>query len=696
MSEAFFTAQALAGAAGMPTTSLRVRARLEFFLPDAVEKSTGKGHLYPFSVLPLATQADLISRAVPGWVLTESGKGRPETPDETALRCAPRGAASVPAVKAAQPAPARVAAKPSAALVARDWQRECANARAVLVREVLYLSKYEKIAVSTAADRITNVILNRTADEGVTSINSMETLTRIAAKAVARKDGARLPSAQSLRRWCSIYKQHGGDSNAVAAVAALTPAAREAGDELPSWLPALLAAWQKPMKPALTTVLADLARDASLAEVPTPAQARYWLKKRLGAIAREDGRKTGNALLALQPYFKRDQSDIAPHAIWAADGHCFDAEMQHPETGGAVKPEITLIKDVGTLRIIGASMAQAESQYAILEAITAAAQSEGCLPSMFYTDNGAYRGALLTDESALGLFARYGMTHYTSIPCRPQGHGIIEAAHKILIRAARRFDSYMGKDMDPDAMHRFHRISRKDIRLLRKGAADGRVVKGKARARLPDADEVMANIRAEIDAYNDHPHRSLPKIRDASGIRRHMTPNECHAAWVVKGFEKFEVTPADLADMARPRIARRVARGTVTLGNNVYACRELAEFHGETVQVGYCTGDASRVWIYTHPDGRFICTAGFEENSQAFMPQTALDAAKAKRLAAQAKRLQAHADENAAERWAVTALAAPGTPDMDVIEALFERQKETVAVEDDMADVIELFEQKWG
>ncbi|GHU10822.1 hypothetical protein FACS1894185_3010 [Betaproteobacteria bacterium] len=530
-----------------------------------------------------------------------------------------------------------------------------------------------------------------------------------ARRAVARKDGdgaAALPSVASLRRWYAESESasvFGAEARANRGVA-LTPGVRTTSHELPAWLPLLLAAWQQPQNPSLSAALSALARQG-VTPMPTLAQARYWLNQRMGTLARESGRKTGNALLALQPYFKRDQSEIPPNLIWAADGHCFDAEMQHPDTGSAIKPEITLIKCVGTLRIVAFSLSLAESQFAILDAIHAAAQREGETPAIFFTDNGAYRGKLLTDDSTLGVFARFGISHHTSIPCRPQGHGIIEAAHKILIRAAKTFESYMGADMDRDAMQRFHRISRKELRLLKKGTPDGRVVAGAARARLPDMDEVTAAIAREIDAYNNHPHRGLPKIRAEDGARRHLTPNECHALWQQKGYEHAPVTPFDLADMARPRVQRRISRGTVNLFGNVYASRELAEFHGAQAQVGFCTGDASRVWVYTHPEGKFICVAGFEENKQAFMAQTALDAAKAKRLAAQAKRLQAHADENTAQRWAVTALERASAKDDDVIEALYLRQQQqqeeeaasaAESVDDGLCDVIEMLERRWG
>jgi putative transposase len=63
----------------------------------------------------------------------------------------------------------------------------------------------------------------------------------------------------------------------------------------------------------------------------------------------------------IKPFVRRDISQLQPNDVWTADGHTFDAEVQHPMHGRPFRPEITAIIDVATRRIIGWSVGLAES-----------------------------------------------------------------------------------------------------------------------------------------------------------------------------------------------------------------------------------------------------------------------------------------------------------------------------------------------
>ena len=51
---------------------------------------------------------------------------------------------------------------------------------------------------------------------------------------------------------------------------------------------------------------------------------------------------------------------------------------------------------------------------------------------------------------------------------------------------------------------------------------------------LPTWADFVAFCEWHVECYNNRPHRSLPKILDVAGIKRHMTPNEMWALKVGK------------------------------------------------------------------------------------------------------------------------------------------------------------------
>ena len=83
----------------------------------------------------------------------------------------------------------------------------------------------------------------------------------------------------------------------------------------------------------------------SAAERPSIHQVRRFLDK-LGTVTRERGRMGPRELKNIQPFIRRDFSHLEPNDIWTADGHCYDAEVQHPLHGRPFRPEITAILDI--------------------------------------------------------------------------------------------------------------------------------------------------------------------------------------------------------------------------------------------------------------------------------------------------------------------------------------------------------------
>lgn len=439
-----------------------------------------------------------------------------------------------------------------------------------------------------------------------------------------RKNTGRALSRRSLQRWRTEY--------AIGGEVALAPVYREPDLSIPSWAEEFLRVYQQPSNPTLT----DSYRQVfGLPSHPRAGAPSIWAVRRfvnkLTVPALEQGRRTGNAMLAVLPHRRRSTRHLWPTDIFTMDGTTFDAEVQHPHTGQPFKPEITLVLDVATRRCVGASVALAESAIATLDALRMACLVGG-IPAMLHADNGSgYCNAMWTAEGT-GLMARLGIELKHSIPGRPRGKGLMERAiGTICVSAAKRLPSYMGADADKDAAKKVFRLSR---RALRTG---GNV--------LPVWEDFRRVLLDRINEYNNTPHRGadMPRIVDAvTGRQRPMSPIEAWEDAVRQGFEATTVSESMREELFMPAEHRKVRNGIVKFFNGEYYHEDLAEYHGEVVEVRYEVWDSSRVYIYTIA-GRKICVAERDAHADPYQPASAIEAADARRKKAQLKRLEAKA-----------------------------------------------------
>ena len=442
-------------------------------------------------------------------------------------------------------------------------------------------------------------------------------LTEQLAVAFARRRGDSL-TTRTLYRWYADYLA-GGE-------AALAP--KRTAAKAPAWASEFLFHYQKPQHPTVALAHAELCRAMrQRGELPPSVHACRRLLAKMSQPEREAGRATGNVLLKLRPYQRRDTSELWPTDVYTADGTTFDAEVLHPDHGQPFKPEITAILDVATRRCVGISVALSESALTVLDALRMAC-CYGGVPALFYSDGGpGYVNRLLLDDRT-GMMTRLGITPTNAIPGRPQGKGLMERAVKTLwVRAAQGLESYTGALMDGDAAHRNFKLSRAALKA------------GK-RAVLPSWEEFKRHILARVEEYNTTPHRGLPRYRDAQGRLRHYSPEEYWQTFTARGFTPMRVPQGMEAELFMPG-ARRVTRnGWLQFYSGRYYAPELAEFHGEAVEVRYDIWDAGRVWCWTL-DGRPICEATLEGNSRPYFEQSRVEAAREKRARAQVKRLDA-------------------------------------------------------
>ncbi len=572
------------------------------------------------------------------WLLSSMPK--PTLDAVIAAQLAERGVALPEAQAPAKPSPVSGAASLAHMTEAR---RSVVEARMAFLREI------DRLAVITGTEAAIRHLVE--AAQGGTLTERLARLIPVANAKYGRGE-ARGLSRRRLYEWRSLFTQ-GGEL-------ALAPRNPQKDMAVPGWAPLFLEHYPRPQNPTLAEAHRDFSRawKARYASLPPSIHA---VRRFLDKVARPDleaGRKTGNALLKLKPYVKRNTAELLPCDVYTADGTTFDAEIQHPDTGRPFKPEIVLMLDVATRRCVGLSVALAESAAATLDALRMACLFGG-IPAMLYTDNGpGYRNALLSGPGS-GMLGRLGIEMRNSIPGRPQGKGLMErAVQTICAPASKQLVTCTHADMDGDAQKKVYKITRAQLK------AHGRS------SLLPTWDEFKRVLLARVEEYNATPHRALPMMVDeAQARRRHMSPNEYWQHCLGRVFEPVPV-PEDLRDdLFMPATMRKVQNGMVRLWNRNYFAHELANHHGDLVEVRYDVWDASYVSVWTEA-GEKICRAELDANTINYFPPSVIEAARARRQQAQLKRLEKKAQAIAPG----AELSLPEAPSAFLADVLTPRQ----------------------
>jgi len=492
----------------------------------------------------------------------------------------------------------------------KDWQRKTAEARSAIINEV------KRLAGAAGQEKAIQAVIALAANGELPE--QLQRLVNVA-NAKAGKSGTRTLSRTSIYLWMREAKQ---------GFSALAPKVHQPV-KFKGWEAPLINLYGRPQKPSLKKCLEEL--PALLPEnVSAPS---YWAAQRfLDKMSKLDlakGRMLPRELKSVRAFVRRDTSQMWPGDAYTADGHTFDAEVAHPRHGKPFRPEITSVIDIATRKSVGWSVDLAESTWAVLDALRCSVEQCG-IPSIFYVDNGSgYKNALMGDD-ATGFMARLGISITHSLPYNSQARGIIERSHQtIWVRGAKELPTYMGEPMDREAKQAAFKITRKDINAV-----------GTSRLLMPFS-EFVKWCEAKADAYNNRPHRSLPKIADpVTGRSRHQTPNEAWEAAKAQGWEPVMVEAAETADLFRPYKIGKTHRAEVRLFGNIYFNRSLEHYHGEQVRIGYDIHDGSKVWV-RDMEGRLICVAEFEANKTAYFPMSQQRAADEKRAAGRIKRAEA-------------------------------------------------------
>lgn len=339
--------------------------------------------------------------------------------------------------------------------------------------------------------------------------------------------------------------------------------------------------------------------------LPSLDRVRRALAK-LPLHIREFGRLTGSKYKGLLPYVERDWSLFKANDIWIGDGHSLKMKVAHPIHGRPFTPELTMIIDGASRKIVGWSLALSESAFAVLDALRHAISQHG-LPCIYYSDNGGGEKNILLDAEVTGILPRFSIYHATGIAGNPQGRGIIERLNKTVgKRIAQRFPTYYGADADPDSKRRMLQ-SMISLSNAKKGAVLTPLQR-KAKEKLVSWEELMVGIQEVIDWYNnEHVHS---EIRCTPAVKYERVTNPELIVYL---------SDVELRDIERPHFKRVTKRGLIEWKNHKYFHLELLNHQGKEVVVGVDIHNADFVQVRTL-DGRFICNAEFEAHKKAAFP----------------------------------------------------------------------------
>jgi putative transposase len=574
----WYSAQELAGLPNMPGTVQGIRKLAQRECWEGQRRLGSKAMEYAFAVLPKETQTALISATVVN-----------EAPQQTV-----------------EPHVIIVGRDAEKASRLNDSQSSVMTARLAFVREIERMSQ----VVSQNRAILTLVALAKSGDLS-------PYLAERVVRANDRKTEDRSLSERTLKRWLADYRAHGETG--------LAPARRQKDMSVPAWAGEFLKHYQRPQKPSVEAAYEQFKHvhgEVRSSVCPSIHAVRRWLKK-LSPSVREHGRMGPHELNALKAYNRRKADMLWPNDVWVADGHTFDAEVINPLTGQIFRPEITMVIDWATRRIVGFSVNLAESTLATLDTLRDGVSRCG-MYKVFYVDNGSgFDNAVVYEVND-----RLGGTITHSLPYNSQARGVIERPHKtILVRLAKTFDSYIGADMDKEAATKTHKLSRKQLAL------------GIAPTVVPEFSVFFAELQRALDEYNRRPHRGLPKFRDLQTLRkRNQSPMEAWKSAEAEGWEPLLADGSVVESLTRPQVERIVHRCQVQWNSGTYFLKDLDGFHGEEVRVAYDFRDASRVWVHTL-DGDLIGEALLDGNASPAMPKTMLEKAGEKRERGQLSRL---------------------------------------------------------
>lgn len=490
-----------------------------------------------------------------------------------------------------------------------DAQKAIASARILLAVEVHTLREHAGMTRTGAIDWIV---------QGSRTGNLPPRVLEAASVANARQGKRVGVGKSSLQEWYSTWLLAQGDANRLLVLLSAGHHKAVPWQQLP-WLDDFFAFYRVWQRPSVAEAYRDFEKwwcetyadnSGMLAAIPGIHTVRREMQK-VPKIVRERYRTTGSAWRSLNPFKRRDWSQMPVNAVWVGDGHCMKMQTFNPLTNNVFQAEVTFVMDAGQRFIVGWSIALSENTIAVADALRHAISQHG-VPLIYYSDNGPGETGKNLDADVVGMLPRLGIEHFTGIPGNPQGRGIIERFNKNVPReVARQFESYCHKGADEETVKLQQRIAASAL----KAAYEGKELtprQVKALGKIPTWEQTVSAIEREVELYNNRDHSSLPRRENGrhyspAAYRRHLIREQGQDVMI------DHLTPEELHEMFRPEEIRTTTRGEIRIFNNIYFSTELKFFTGEKVRVNYDIHDANSI-IVRRMDGSFICDAIWNGN----------------------------------------------------------------------------------
>ncbi|HAG0016086.1 TPA: DDE-type integrase/transposase/recombinase [Salmonella enterica] len=488
-------------------------------------------------------------------------------------------------------------------------QKEIAGARILLAAEVHNLRENAGMTRTGAIDWIV---------QGSRTGNLPPRVLDAANVANARQGKRVGVGKSSLQEWYSTWLLAQGDANRLLVLLSAGHHKAVPWQQIP-WLDDFFVFYRVWQRPSVAEAYRDFEKwwfreyagnSGMLAAIPGIHTVRREMQK-VPKIVRERYRTTGSAWRSLNPFKRRDWSQMPVNAVWVGDGHCMKVQTFNPLTNNTFQAEVTFVMDAGQRFIVGWSIALSENTIAVADALRHAISQHG-VPLIYYSDNGPGETGKNLDADVVGMLPRLGIEHYTGIPGNPQGRGIIERFNKNVPReVARQFESFCHKDADEETVKLQQRIAASALNAAHQGKElTPRQVK--ALGKIPTWEQLVAAIEREVELYNNREHKSLPRRENGkhyspAAYRKHLIREQGQDVMI------DYLTPEELHEMFRPEEIRTTTRGEVHLFNNIYYSTELKFYTGEKVRVNYDIHDANSV-IIRRMDGTYICDAIWNGN----------------------------------------------------------------------------------
>lgn len=594
----WYSAQELAGLPGMPSTDSAVMRAAKKNLWTDRRKMRGKGVEYSLTALPAETQKHIL-----GLVMNHAL----ETPALPAPAASTLAAVQAPGTVVALRGQKRKSAE---VVKLTDWHRSYQDGAVILCRAI-------EAAVATA-DCSVKRACRELAERLVGGEARPELIAAAQATYLKPRKGTVLGGVSAqlsrLQKMMAFYEQGrlAGDVGLY-----LVPGKPEATGHDPVHVAAFLRFYCRPTRPPVAEAYREMKPWLQARGIKVPSYATVTrIERELPVTVKYRGRVTGSEWRSLKAYIERDVSMFHANDIWVGDGHSLKAKVQHPIHGQPFVPEITVILDWVSRKIVGWSVALSESTVAVSDAFRHAQSVTRARPLVYYSDNGAGQTGKMIDCPVSGTLARQGIAHETGIPGNPQARGILERLWQVtFIPLARTYPTCTWRGADENA-------TTKMLKALNRNDQGG--------IRIPSFRQLLDDVARVVADYNlHHEHRELGG----------NTPEDEYQARIDRDSIVFGPSDSELAALWMPEVVRTPQRGRVSLFGNTFCKSDLVDLlpEGSKVRVRYDLHDASRVWLLTL-EGMYLGEARWDSHREAAFPVPKMDQLRAERAAGKVKR----------------------------------------------------------